>query len=107
MSTSWPTFNQVRHRQALMDQMMSRLGVDILTAIGVEKGSAFVEARSKCRRCLHESECRVWLDANGTRPMPPNFCPNACFFHRCGLLGAYGLWRERRVPGEPGLREGD
>ena len=89
-SASWPTFNQVRHRQELMDQTMLRLGVDLLTAIGIDKGSAFVHARSKCRACLHESECRVWLDANGTRPTPPDFCSNACFFRRCGLLGTHG-----------------
>jgi hypothetical protein len=100
-STSWPTFNQARQRQELMDRMMLRLGVDFPIAIGVDKGHAFVQARSKCRNCLHESECRVWLDTSGTRPVLPDFCPNVCFFRRCGLLGAYGLWRERYLPDRP------
>jgi hypothetical protein len=93
--TAWPTFDQVRRRQELMDQMMHRLGVDPLAAIGIDKGRAFIQARSKCRHCLHESECRVWLDLSRALPLPPDFCPNGGFFQRCGLLGAYGLGRER------------
>jgi hypothetical protein len=96
MSTSWRAFTQGFQRQELMDQMMLRLGVDLVTAVGVDKGAAFVEARSKCRHCPHESECRVWLTASEARPVLPGFCPNGCFFQRCGLLGAHGLWRERR-----------
>jgi hypothetical protein len=98
MSTSWRAFTHGRHRQELMDEMMLRLGVDLPTAVGVDRGAAFVEARSKCRHCVHESECRAWLAANKARPAPPGFCPNACFFQRCGLLGTHGLWRERRGP---------
>ena len=94
----WPTFNQLRHRPELMDQMILRLGVDLPSAIGVVKGEAFVQARSTCRNCPNESACWVWLDEAGTRPIPPDFCPNVCFFRQCGLLGSYGLWRERRLP---------
>ena len=94
----WPTFNKVRHRPELMDQMILRLGVDLPSAIGVVKGEAFVQARSTCRNCPNESACWVWLDEAGTRPIPPDFCLNVCFFRRCGLLGSYGLWRERRLP---------
>ena len=96
-STSWPTFNQVRHRQELMDHMIERLGVDVLTAIDMEGGCAFVQARARCRNCLHESGCRLWLDSSTASPFPPDFCPNANFFRKCGLLGAYGLWRERHI----------
>jgi hypothetical protein len=97
MSASWPAFKEARRRNELMDAMMSRFGVDLITAIDVDNGNAFVQARSKCRSCCHESECRAWLNADETRFLPPDFCPNACFFRRCGLLGAYGLWRERRL----------
>ncbi len=96
ISTRWPTFNQAHRRQELMDHMMQRAGVDVLTAIGVDDGRAFVEARARCRTCLHESECRNWLESSETLLLLPDFCPNANFFRTCGLLGFYGLWRERR-----------
>jgi hypothetical protein len=93
----WPMFNQVRRREELMDQMMQTLGVDVLTAIRLDRGQSFVDARARCRECLHESECRIWLDLPQGLPSPPDFCPNANFFRSCGLLGTYGLWRERRL----------
>jgi hypothetical protein len=93
----WPMFNQVRRRQELMDQMMQTLGVDVLTAVRLDKGQGFVRARARCRDCLHESECRLWLDSSPILPLPPNFCPNADFFWTCGLLGVHGLWREHRT----------
>ena len=96
MLTRWPTFNQVLRRQKLMDHMMERLGVDVLTAVNVDMGQAFVEARAKCRHCQHEAACRTLLDSSGAEPSPPAFCPNACFFFRCGLFGSHGLGRERR-----------
>jgi hypothetical protein len=96
-STRWPMFNQVRRRQDLMDEMMERLGVDVLTAVRKGNGQGFVGARTRCRGCLHESECRLWLDSSPKLPIPPDFCPNANFFRWCGLLGVYGLWRERRT----------
>jgi hypothetical protein len=92
----WAMFNQVRRRHAFMDRMMSRLGIDMLTAVRIDQGRAFVDARTKCRNCEHEAECRAWLESPETRPLLPGFCPNAGFFHRCGLFGAYGLGRERR-----------
>jgi len=96
--TRWPMFNQVRRRQALMDEMMERLGVDVLIAVRMDNGQGFVRARARCRDCLHESECRQWLDSSPILPMPPAFCPNAEFFRACGLLGAHGLWREGQNP---------
>jgi len=96
VSTRWPMFNQIRRRQELMDQMMQTLGVDVLTAVRLDSGQTFVRARARCRDCLRESECRKWLDRPQGSPLPPDFCPNADFFRSCGLLGVYGLWRERR-----------
>lgn len=54
--TRWPMFNQIRRRQELVDQMMHTLGVDVLTAVRLDKGQAFVRARARCRDCLRESE---------------------------------------------------
>jgi len=92
----WPMFNQVRHRQELMDHMMETLGVDVLTAVRLDHGQAFVNARTRCRDCLHESECRNWLDLPQGLPSLPDFCPNARFFRRVVCSGDHGLWRERR-----------
>lgn len=96
-SGQWQAFTQARRRHELMDAMMQTLGVDVLVAVGLEEGQAFVKARSRCRLCPHESACRYWLASPSRVPLPPNFCPNTCFFHRCGLLGAHGLRREGRA----------
>jgi hypothetical protein len=87
MATSrflWPTLKQVQRRQQLMDRMMQASGVDVLTAVRVDGGLAFAEARTKCRYCLHEGACRNWLDSFKGLQMPPDLCPNASFFLACG-----------------------
>ena len=73
----WPTLEEARQRQDLMDRMMQIRGVDVPTVLGVDGGLAFIEARAKCRYCLHEEVCRRWLEAPR---MAPHFCPNAAFF---------------------------
>jgi hypothetical protein len=86
MSTStrlWPTLKQILGRQELMDRMMRTNGVDVLTAIRVDGGLAFTEARAKCRYCLHEGACRDWLESSDEPQAPPDFCPNAAFFLTC------------------------
>jgi len=89
MSTSrrlWPTLEQVRRQQELMDRMMYTIGVDVHTAVGIDGGLAFLEARAKCRYCIHEKSCRDWLESTeGVRPSP-DFCPNARFFLCCKPL---------------------
>jgi hypothetical protein len=83
MSTStplWPTRKQVLLRQELMDRMMQTSGVDVPSAVRVDGGLAFVEARAKCRFCLHEDACCAWLGFSEGLQMPPDFCPNASFF---------------------------
>jgi hypothetical protein len=79
----WPTLKQVLRRQELMDRMMRMSGVDVVTAVRVDGGLAFVEARAKCRYCLHEEACQDWLESSEEPRMPPDFCPNASFFHAC------------------------
>jgi hypothetical protein len=79
---SWPTREELRQRYELMDQMMETRGVDVLTALRVDGGLAFIEARAKCRYCQHEGVCRHWLTSEGQRG-PADFCPNAAFFRSC------------------------
>lgn len=75
----WPTAEELRRRHALMDEMMEKRGVDVLAALRVDGGLAFVEARAKCRYCLHEGVCRSWLAGDGQQGAG-DFCPNAAFF---------------------------
>ena len=63
-----------------MDRMMQASGVNVLTAVRVDGGLAFIEARAKCRLCLHEGSCRDWLESCEGLQTPPDFCPNARFF---------------------------
>jgi len=79
----WPTLKQVLRRQELMDRMMQTSGVDVLTAVRVDGGLALIEARAKCRFCLHEGACRDWLESSEGLQMPPGFCPNASFLRAC------------------------
>ncbi|TFG85741.1 MAG: hypothetical protein E4H18_05080 [Hyphomicrobiales bacterium] len=86
MSTSrlWrPTREQVLRRQDLMDRMMATSGVGACAALRVDGGMAYIEARAKCRLCLHEAACQHWLAAGEGLHEPPDFCPNARFF--CAL----------------------
>lgn len=79
----WPTLKQVLCRQELMERMMRTSGVDVLTAVRVDGGLAFFEARAKCRFCRHEGACRGWLESPEGLQMAPDFCPNAKFFRAC------------------------
>lgn len=75
----WPKREELRKRNAMMDEMMEKRGVDVLEALRVDGGLAFIEARAKCRYCLNEGICRRWLAGDGHRG-PEDFCPNAAFF---------------------------
>jgi hypothetical protein len=75
----WPTREELRQRYELMDRMMETRGVDVLAALRVDGGIAFIEARAKCRYCQHEGVCKHWLASEGQRG-PVGFCPNAAFF---------------------------
>jgi len=78
----WPRTEELHERYALMDQMMEVQGVDVLTAIRIDRGLAFIEARAKCRYCVHEGVCRHWLASQGQRGAA-SFCPNLAFFRSC------------------------
>ena len=84
MDTSTPSWlEQVLRRQELMDHMMQRAGVDVLTAVRADNGQAFFDSRARCRVCSHESDCRNWLQLSEALRVPPYFCPNANFFRAC------------------------
>lgn len=83
----WPTNEELRERYALMDQMMEAQGADVLTAIRIDGGLAFIEARAKCRYCRHAGVCRLWLHSEGHRGTA-DFCPNVAFFKSCPKLGS-------------------
>lgn len=83
----WPRFEQVLGRQRLMDQIMETCDVDMLSAVRVDGGLAFMEARGKCRFCVHESACREWLKFTPDAESAPDFCANADFFASCRRKG--------------------
>jgi hypothetical protein len=79
----WPAREQILRRQDLMRRMMQLCGVDTATAACIDGGLAFREAQTKCRFCLHEAACRLWLDSEEGPRVPPDFCLNAEFFRVC------------------------
>lgn len=81
-----PTGAQVRGRHRLMRRMMRNSGVRARTAAWVDGGLAFHEARAKCRYCMHEDACRLWLATVEGLHSPPDFCPNARFFQMCRMI---------------------
>ena len=79
----WPMFAQVLRRQRLMDAVMAASHVDVVAAIRIDEGQAFMDARSRCRHCFNEVRCRNWLASPAQKSGPPDFCPNAALFMRC------------------------
>ncbi|HET9574134.1 MAG TPA: DUF6455 family protein, partial [Methyloceanibacter sp.] len=69
-------------RQALMDDMMTRCGVDLLALIGKDGGQSHAEARSRCRGCSTVKARRDWLlTADDNTPSEPqDFCANSGLF---------------------------
>jgi hypothetical protein len=86
----WPTFTRVLRRQQLMDCMMQSSGVDVAIAVRMDGGLAFMEARTKCRFCLHEDACANWLSSAEGQQEAPDFCPNAGFFFECSAKTTLG-----------------
>jgi uncharacterized protein DUF6455 len=80
---SWPMLNHVLSQAELMDQMMSRLGVNPAVAARIDRGAAFYAARTKCIDCPSGGSCRCWLASSDASPGPPDFCPIAAFFEEC------------------------
>ena len=105
----WPTQEQLRRRYALMDRMMQVRGVDLPAALRADGGLAFIEARAKCRYCLHEEACRRWLTIRAWR-RSPDFCPNAARFSCLARARNEGVspderTRERSLASRRGWRD--
>jgi Family of unknown function (DUF6455) len=81
----WPTREEVLRRRHLMRRMMQLCEVDTATAACIDGGLAFHIAETKCRFCLQEAACRLWLDSDEGPRVPPDFCPNAGFFRLCQM----------------------
>lgn len=64
----------------LMVRMMDRMAVNWTMAARIDGGLAWYAARTKCIFCLHEAECRSWLEDPEALP---EFCSNAKFFRDC------------------------
>ena len=66
MDTSTPSWlKEVFRRQELMDSVMQKSGVDVLTAIRADNGQAFFEARTKCRVTARDREFTDWTALAG------------------------------------------
>jgi hypothetical protein len=74
----WPSPDEERQRQELMDQMMEARGVDVAAAARVDAGFAMLEAATKCRFCPDEEACRHWL-AGEAGPTPSESVPTPRF----------------------------
>jgi hypothetical protein len=70
-----------------MDEVMERLGIDLLAAVRRGRGALFAEARLNCIHCSSALQCRLWLDASSVLREAPVFCPNANFFRQFGTGG--------------------
>ena len=88
---SWPMLKHVLSQTELMDQMMSRLGVNPAVAVRIDRGAAFYDARTKCIGCPSGGSCRCWLTSSEAAVTPPDFCPIAAFFEDCAKRQAITL----------------
>jgi Family of unknown function (DUF6455) len=78
---SRPMLNRIFRHAELMDRMMERVGVDPGVAVRLDRGMVWYEARSTCVSCCKEQQCHRWLQGSKGLQAPPEFCPNAEFFH--------------------------
>ena len=73
---SWPMLNHVLSQAELMDQMMSRLGVNPAVAARIDRGAAFYEARTRCIDCPVNRIMPLLADIFGSVGGAPRFLPN-------------------------------
>ncbi len=65
----------------LFDSMAKEVQIDLDQAARREGGAAIERARARCADCQAVRDCEDWLDTATGLPLPPDFCPNAPFFH--------------------------
>jgi hypothetical protein len=81
---SRPMVYHVEQRGRHLDNIITRLGVDVSVFRRAAHGATFELARWNCVRCAHPSACEEWIETLGRgAQIPPHFCPN------CELLRAY------------------
>jgi hypothetical protein len=61
--------------------MAEDVHLDLQAAARREGAAAIERARERCRDCQAVPECQAWLATATCLPLPPEFCPNAPFFH--------------------------
>ena len=67
----------------LLERMARELHVDLALAARFDNGEGMPRARARCLDCQSTRQCEDWLDTSCGLPLPPDFCPNAPFFHLC------------------------
>jgi hypothetical protein len=87
----WPVYNRVFRQAELMDRMLMRMGASASVAVRRDNGMAWYVARTRCIDCVHERQCRAWLEHAGPCGEEPEFCPNMQFFQECRPAGATAL----------------
>ena len=79
----WPVYNRVFRQAELMDRMLASLGASPSIAVRRDSGMAWYEARTRCIDCVHEHQCRAWMEIEQAASTEPDFCPNMQFFLDC------------------------
>ncbi len=97
----WSILDRNSPHPELMQRMMQRMAVNAVTAMRIDGGMAWSEARTKCIFCRHEEECRHWLDGSEVPGEPPDFCPIVEFFGWCAETDEHDAllclgWLQRR-----------
>jgi hypothetical protein len=90
-------FNRVLQQAARMDDMMQRLGVDLVVAAREDQGQAYARASTICLNCPAGPQCERWLAEPAGASEPPPFCPLAAFFAACRQRPGAGEGPGRRV----------
>lgn len=76
----WPQTQRVWRQFDQLDLVMQRTGVVPVVAARKDGGKAMAQARNRCLACLHQVQCRSFLDHDNTAAIM-EFCPNAEFLN--------------------------
>ena len=67
--------NKCYHKQACINDMMERLGIEVGGGILPRPSLTYAAARHRCEKCRTPDACREWLK---TAPEALNFAPKFC-----------------------------
>ncbi len=94
----WSILDRNSPHPELMQRMMERMAVNAITAMRMDGGMAWCEARTKCIFCRHEEECRHWLDGSEAPRGPhtmPSWASGGCIEEGADqFFGCRGAMRE-------------